>query len=201
MDDRAQGGVDQDAAGGDENISQTESDSSFGTGVDLAPADLSDIKPRPGSFMLFPHVVMTDSGDHLPVCTQTMSITLAMRSCGVRSKIYGVPADNIPQWHAGIKCDEGRSDVPALRKVTDELAKTEQPDWGCVGCGDKFGQPLMRRGGVYYRGIEACFEAFKKSSDDASKDMSKLNYSTPHSDWLLEVRRSKLRRDELNKRI
>ena len=178
---------DKSAGGDDDEVSKTESDLSLGTGVSLAPAELSEVKSRPGQAVLFPHVTMTDAGDQLPVCTQTMSIALAMQFCGLRVKMYGVPADGVPKWHAGTECEEGGSDDPFIKRITAELGSAAQPEWSCAGCGDKFGQPLLSRDGVYFRGIVACLEACRKSSADVSRAMSELNASTPHGDWLLEI--------------
>jgi len=102
-------------------------------------------------------------------------------------KMYGVPADGVPKWHAGMECEEGGSDDPFIKRITAELGSAAQPEWSCAGCGDKFGQPLLSRDGVYFRGIEACLEACRKSSADVSRAMSELNASTPHGDWLLEI--------------
>ena len=156
--------------GGDDEISQTESDSSFSTGVSLAPAELSEVKSRPGQAFLFPHVTMTDAGDQLPVCTQTTSIALAMQFCGLRAKMYGVPADGVPMWHAGTKCEVGGSDDPFIKRITAELGNAAQPEWSCAGCGDKV-RSKRRERGARSKATNSC--EFKGNSFRSSLSLSR----------------------------
>ncbi|GMH93841.1 hypothetical protein TrVE_jg1886 [Triparma verrucosa] len=157
------------------------SEDEMGGGLRLAPNNIEDLADSGRGVILFPVVGMTETGESLPVCTQSLSLALAFSCCKKRIKNYGLSIDHMPPWQKTVACSQLFTQDSSLKKLVSEAGGCMGKGVECEGWAEAFGKPLICKDGIYYRGIESCMEICRNMK---TREFTNLLADSPHIDWL-----------------